>query len=86
MRYKIMKWYKVIAAIFSAFVSTIGLVLSILGIISHNNSNADSIYTLVVLIIAESFMIFSVVYSVISFYKDKVNTIELQNKIIVSAQ
>ncbi len=82
MRYKIMKWYKVIAAIFSAFVSTIGLVLSILGIISHNNSNADSIYTLVVLIIAESFMIFSVVYSVISFYKDKVNTIELQNKII----
>lgn len=75
----IRKWYRLIGAVFACFINTAGLVLSIIEISSGNNSN-NRIMIYVILGVSEAFLIFSVIYSLVSIFKNKSEQIKLEEK------
>lgn len=79
MKYFFRKWYKVILSVFAGFLNSAGLALSIIQI-ALGNANNDSVFIYIVLGISELFLIFSVIYSLISVFRNKSEQIQLEEK------
>ena len=79
MKFFIMKWHRIISSAFSCFINSVGLILAIVGVcIGFDTKKTYQI--LIILLIAEFFLIFSVIYSISSMYKDKSSQVKIEDK------
>lgn len=81
MKYFIKKWYKLITSIFSFFINSIGLIISLVQIIYGSNNDSNNYNIFFVLAIAELFLIISIFYSIFSVFNNKSEQLKVNEKI-----
>jgi len=74
------KYSKVILSILAFVVNTIGLILSIIGALPNSERSANETFIIVLLIVAEAFLILSAIYSVVSIISNANNRLSVEAK------
>ena len=64
---KLKKYYSVLSPTFSILLGGVGLVLSVFGLI---NNESNKVFFIITLIIAQVFLVFSTIYSVVIVFKN----------------
>lgn len=80
MKYTIKKYYKLIASIFAFAINTFGLILSIIGISPNSNFTESKKFIIILLIMAEIFLVLSAMYSLITIIKNANNKVSAEQK------